>query len=63
MVQADPWKNSDPPDLSVRIYKGILNVDWEGVQHTHCGLLNLGSSCYLNATVQVSAAVEMVFPD
>lgn len=59
LVQVEPWLNTDPPDLSVRIFKGNMQSSWSDVSHFHSGLLNFGSSCYMNATVQVSAVVEM----
>ncbi|XP_034232766.1 ubiquitin carboxyl-terminal hydrolase 36-like [Thrips palmi] len=52
MSKVDPWKNTDPPDMSVVICGDSLQVTWSDVDHVHCGLFNFGESCYMNATVQ-----------
>ena len=52
-TQADKWKSSEPPDVSVQLFRGPIVPSWEGAFHFHCGMKNLHNSCYLNATVQV----------
>ncbi len=57
----DSWRNSLPPCPKRILYEQDIALSWQGrLSPPSAGLVNVGNTCYLNASVQVGDVIVFV---